>query len=97
MWSMMSHVLASLIEATSGSKGRIILWNERIEVYFKDINHMVSYETLLNQPDWKILFILNTDDFNKQLGDIISQHNQKISFFNKISSKPQYNYNTTEK
>ena len=39
---------------------------------------MVSAETLLNYPDWKINCTVNTDASDKQLGVIISHINKPI-------------------
>ena len=58
---------------------------------------MVSDETLLSYPDWKLPFTVHTDTSNKQLGAVISQNNKKIAFFSRKLSKPQRNYTTTEK
>ena len=48
MWTSWSHVLAPITEASSLPKGRSIIWNDELEVSFRDINHMVNTETLLN-------------------------------------------------
>ena len=58
---------------------------------------MVSAETLLNYPYWKLLFIVLTDASDKQFGAVISQNNKTIDFFSRILSNPQHNYTTTEK
>ena len=51
MWTMRSHVLDPLTEASSGPKGRKILCNDALESYFKELKHMVSAETLLSYQD----------------------------------------------
>ena len=66
-----SYVLAPLTEASSGPKGRKILWNDALEIYFKKIKRMVSAETLLNYPDWKIPFTVHTYASDKQLGSVV--------------------------
>ena len=58
---------------------------------------MVSSETLLSYPYWKLTFTVHTDASDKQLGSVISQNNKPISFFSRILSNPQRNYTTTEK
>ena len=58
---------------------------------------MVSSETLLGYPDCKLPFTFHTDASDKQLGAVIIQNKKPISFFYIILSKPQHNYNTTEK
>ena len=35
IWTRLSHVLSTLIEAASGPKGRKILWNDALEISFK--------------------------------------------------------------
>ena len=58
---------------------------------------MVSYETLLNDPDCTIFFTLHTDASNKQLGDDIIQNNKPLELSSRILSKSQHNDTTTEK
>ena len=53
-------------------------------VYLKGV---VSEETLLNYPDWRISFKIHTDASDKQLSAIISQNNKLIAFFSQILSK----------
>ena len=92
-----SHLLAHLTEAASGPKGRKILWNDALETSFKEIKRMVSDETLLSYPYWKIPFTVHTDACDKHLGAVIIQNNKRISFFYRKLSKPQRNYTTTKK
>ena len=61
------------------------------------MKRMVSAETLLSYPDWKLPFTAHTDASDKQLGAVISQNNKHIDFFSRKLSKPQRNYTTTEK
>ena len=37
---------------------------------------MVSVETLLSYPDWKLPFTVHTDTYDKQLGSVIIQNNK---------------------
>ena len=87
MCSRRSYVLAPLTETASGHKVRKILWNDALEIYFKEINHVVSAETLLIYSYWKILLTAHTDYSDKKLGYVISQNNKRISFFSRILSK----------
>ena len=57
---------------------------------------MVSAETLLSYPDWKLTFPVHTDASDKQLGTVIIHNNKYIAFFSIILIKPQRNYTTTE-
>ena len=41
---------------------------------------MVSAETILNYPGWKIIFTVHTYASDKQLGAVISQKNKPIEF-----------------
>ena len=97
MWPRRSHILAPLTEAASVPKGRQILWNDALESSFKELKRMVSAETLLRCPDWKLPFTVHTDASDKQLSDFISQNNKPIAFFTRRLIKPQLNYTTTEK
>ena len=58
---------------------------------------MVSAETLLSLPDWRLPFKVHTDEYDKQLGDVISQNNNPTASFSIIPRKPQRNYTTTKK
>ena len=51
MWTRRSHLLAPLTEADSGPNSRAIIWNDYMEVFFKDLKLMVYKETLLNDHD----------------------------------------------
>ena len=53
MESRRSHILAPLTEVDSGPKGRNILWNDALEISFKELNFVVSTEKLLSYPYWK--------------------------------------------
>ena len=46
-----SHVLAPLTEADNIPKSRKILWNDDLEICFKELKRMISAETLLIYPD----------------------------------------------
>ena len=94
---MRSHVLAPLTEADSGPKVRKMLWNDALEISFKELKRMVSAETLLSYPDWKLLFTVHTDASDKQLGAVISQNNKPIAVFSRKLIKPQRNYTTNKK
>ena len=65
MWTRRSHVLVPLTEAASGPKGRNMLWNDALERYFKELKHMVSTDTLLNYPYWKLTLTVHTDASDK--------------------------------
>ena len=86
-----------MIEVDSGPKGRKIIWDDELEVSFKEINCMVSYDTFLNDIDCKIPFTVHTYSSDKQLGDFIIQNNKRIDFFSIILSEPQRNYTKREK
>ena len=73
-----SHTLAPLAEAVSNHKGRVILWNENLEVVFHELNNMLSVETPLDYPDWKIPFTVHTYASDKQLGAFISKNDKPI-------------------
>ena len=92
-----SHVLAPLTEASSCPKGRTILWNDALQISFKELNRMVSAETLISYPYWKLPFRVHTYASDKQLGDVISQNNKPIAFLYRRLIRTQRNYTTTKK
>ena len=58
---------------------------------------MVSSETLLSDPDWKLLFTVHNYAYDKQLGAAIIKKNKPIALFSRNLIKPRRNYTTTEK
>ena len=58
---------------------------------------MVSSNTLLSYPDWKIPFTIHTNIYDKQLDAVTGQNNKTITFFSRILIKPKRNYTTNEK
>ena len=44
---------------------------------------MVSAETMLSYPDWKLPFIVYTDASDKYLGTVTIQNNKPIDFFSR--------------
>ena len=46
MWTRRSHVLDPPTEADSSPKCRKILWNDGIEIAFKELKRVVSSETM---------------------------------------------------
>ena len=58
---------------------------------------MVSAETLISYPYWKLPFTVHTNAYDKQLGDVISKNRKPIDFFYRKLRKPQRNYTTNEK
>ena len=97
MWTRRSHLLAPLTEADSGPNSRAIIWNDYMEVFFKDLKLMVSKETLLNDHDWKIPFTIHTYSTDKKLIYVNSKNDKPIAFISKKLSKTQRSYTATEK
>ena len=58
---------------------------------------MVAAEMMLSYPHCTTPFTVHTDASDKKLFDVISQKNKPIDFLSRILSKPQRDYNTTEK
>ena len=88
MWLRRSHILAPLTEAAIIPKGGKIIWIDALEDSFKEIKRIVSAETLLCYPYWKIPFIFRSDAYDKQLGAVISNNNEPIEFLSIRLSKP---------
>ena len=66
-----SRILAPPIEATSGPKGRKIIFNDVLEESFNELKRMVYAENLLSYPYWKIPFTIYTYASDKYLGAVI--------------------------
>ena len=65
MCARRSHILDPLTEAASGPKGRNILLNDALYIYFQEIKRMVSTETLVSYPFWTTTFTFHTDASQK--------------------------------
>ena len=46
-----------------------------------ELNHMVSADTLMSYPDWKITLTVHTYASDKHHGAIISQNDKHITLF----------------
>ena len=58
---------------------------------------MVYTDTLFRYSYCIITFAVNTQDYNKQLGSIISQNDKHIEFFSRKLIQTQREYTITEK
>ena len=67
------------------------MWNDAIEISFKEIKRMVSVDKMLSYLYWKIPFTVHTDSSDKKLGAFIGDSNKTITFFSIIFIKPQHN------
>ena len=97
MWPRRYRILDPLIEEARAPKGRKILCNDALEDSFKELKCMVSSETLLSYPYWKIPSPVHTDASDKHLGDVISQNNKYIVFLSIRLRRPKCNYATNKK
>ena len=73
------------------------MWNDDLEVALSEIKRMVFSDTLLNYPDWKIIFTVHIYASDKQLSAVISQNDKPIALFQIKSSHTHSSYTTTEK
>ena len=87
MCTIRSHVLSPLKRVTIGPKGRKIIWNNDIEVTFKELKCMVSYDTFLNYTHWEITFTVHKDYFYKKLDDFTKKDNKTIDLLSIRLSK----------
>ena len=58
---------------------------------------MVSAETLLSYPDWKITFTVHSNDSDKQPVAVILQNNKPIVLLSRKLNNIHYNYAMTKK
>ena len=84
MWTSWPHIFSPMSEAASGQKSRKILWNDSLEISFKELKCMISVKTLFSCLYWAIPFIFHTDVYDQQLDAVISQNNKPIEFFSRI-------------
>ena len=69
-----SQILSPLTEAASCPKYSFVCGIMNLEIYLKELKCMVSSETLIIYPDWKMTFTFHTDAYDKQLGAVISKN-----------------------
>ena len=83
--------MSLLTEEAISHKSRKMTWNYVLEVSFKKLKSMVSADTLLKYPDWKITLTVHNNDYDKQLSAVIIYNNKHIAFFSSILGKPHSN------
>ena len=72
-------------------------WNDLEQKSFDDIKRDFSQDTLLAYPDFNKRFDIHMDAGNYQLGSVIIQNGQPISFYIRKPTGPQTRYTVTEK
>ena len=82
MWPRWSRVLSPLEELSSIPKCSAIIWNGELEVDFLELKRVVSAETLLNFPNWTIMFTVHTYASDKQLSQ-----NENLLLYLKINKQ----------
>ena len=69
-------MLAPLSQVASFPIDRKIVWNNALESFFKEVNRVVSSQTMLSYPYWTIPLTVNTDESDTKLGAVIIQNNK---------------------
>ena len=95
MWIRRSHILTPLTKLTS--KTIKWEWGPEQTKAFEDIKKIVSKETLLTYPNFKIPFEIHTDASDRQIGSVISQNNLPIAFYLRKLTYAQTKYTVTER
>ena len=89
MWPRWSRILSPLEELSSIPKCTAIIWNYELEVNFLELKRVVSAETLLNFPNWTIVFTVHKYAYDKHYGAVISQDDKHITLFSIKLIRPQ--------
>lgn len=95
LWIRRSDVLAPLAALTS--KTTKWAWTEVHQKAFDLMKQIVSKETLLSYPNFRLPFDIYTDASKTQLGAVISQNNRPIAFYSRKLSAAQTRYTTMER
>ena len=53
----------------------------QVKLSYKSLRKIVSFETFLNYPDFKNIFIVHTYVNEKYMADVLSQNNKPTFFF----------------
>src|SRR5688572_27777484 len=89
------HILTLLTALTSAK----VKWNWTVEhqTTFDEMKWVMTRETLLAYPNFKLPFDIHTDASLMQLGACISQDGIPIAFYSQKSNPAQTRYTTTER
>ena len=72
-------------------------WSPECDIAFKHMKSLVASETLLAYPDHNILFHIETDASDLQLGAVIKQNGKPVAFYTCKLTPAQHNYSTIGK
>ena len=95
MWRGHSQLLTPLAELTS--KELKFKWNDQQQKIFNAVKIIIGREVLLYYPDFNITFEIHTDASSTQLGAVISQRVNTITFYSIKLNIDQLNYTMTER
>ncbi len=71
-------------------------WDEVHQNAFVDMNATIAKDVVLAYPNYSREFEINTDDFSKQLGSVITQGNRPLAFFSRKLSATQQKQSVTK-
>ena len=95
MWPRCSHILSPLTELLKTPTR--FCWSPECDIAFKHMKSLVTSGTLLAYPDHNILFHIETDASDLQLGAVIKQNGKPVAFYTRKLTPTQCNYSTIEK
>ena len=87
-------------------KDAVFEWTDECQASFDTLNQLVTSEPILSQPDWSLDFDLCCDASHYGTGAVLYQNDPSaekgkkqrlIAFYSYTFTKPEINYNTTEK
>ena len=95
MWQNCSDLLAPLTALTS--KNVKYEWKDEHQKCFDTIKRGIGHEVLLAYPDFNAPFEIHNDDSKLQIGAVISQKGELITFYSQNINSAQQNYTKTER
>ena len=68
-----AHIAVPLTELTKKGRPENVEWNDSTEVAFQTLKAVLTFSTILKNPNPDLTFILRTDAFNLGVGAVLSQ------------------------
>ena len=97
-----ASVAAPLTDLTKKSAPNSVIWNDECEDAFKALKDMLCSDPVLNSPDFKKRFIVQTDASDRGVGAVLTQvggdgHNHPVGYYSRKLLPREQRYSTIEK
>ena len=97
MWPRRSHILEPFTKLSGLPKKAKIVWNEKMELAFKQMKAVIAEDAMMAYPNHNLPFDIYTDASDHQVGACIMQEGCPVIYFTRKMTAAQKNYTTMEK